>query len=151
MNTKIGIAKLRIKKLFLHYHQFMKEHNREHLIGKKMRESCAHICSLLQPAALRARMQTALDCEAGGIHEDWNKFYTYCLREALSIDKYVPVIPPRATPDTASNSHSRYLPDTEEHKQELPSGSRKKNRRFKARRNTAETTGEEEKGKKAPR
>ena len=37
MNTQIGIAKLRIKKLFLDYRQFMREHHWDHLVEQKLK------------------------------------------------------------------------------------------------------------------
>ena len=83
MDTQIGIAKLRIKQLFLDYRQFMREHNWDHLVEKKLKESTAHICSILQPPALRTHVQSALDCETEGINADWKKFFAYCLKEAV--------------------------------------------------------------------
>ena len=131
MDTQVAIAKLRIKKLFLDYRRFMKEHSWDHIVETKVQESTAHLCALLQPPALRTRVKTAIDCEKDGIHANWKKFVAYCLKEAVAIDRYVPVTPiaPTPNPSDAATLPARTAQRAAEEPHPLPQGSRRKNRR----------------------
>ena len=106
----------------------MREHNWDHLVEKKLKESTAHICSILQPPALRTRVQTALDCETESINTDWKKFFAYCLKEAVTIDKYVPLTPARSPVD-APTQHARPSPSSAAEDSSGQQGGRRKPRR----------------------
>ena len=87
INTQETKPKFRIKRLFIDYRRFMRARGWNDIVETAMEESTAHICSLLQPPALRTRVQTAISRKKGAIHNDWNKFFEFCLEEAVTVDR----------------------------------------------------------------
>ena len=140
INTQETKPKFRIKRLFIDYRRFMRERGWNDIVETAMEESTGHICGLLQPPALRTRVQTALSRKKGGIHNDWNKFFEFCLEEAVTVDRYVPINGARPYSDPSQLTEARVAPGSAENSTSGQPGRRRRGRRFRDRRSVPEVT-----------
>ena len=90
-NTRELDPSLRATRLITDYMTFLQARKMEDLTTKNPQLAASHICSLLQPPALRERITAEVTVENPELGKNWPSFVNYVIDKAVALDEFFPI------------------------------------------------------------